>query len=144
MIYFKSLNNKLVRYRNKFRIRCVREYENPEIIHEFFPEAAEVAVFIYIGKSPIWAVASYAEELETIIPKNFYKLPLKERIEIFEEFDDINEDELATLKLYAKNVVIPFLRSCCKQCDANNDYIIDVRHAFDSDCQLMGFLTLKK
>ena len=144
MIYFKTLNNNLVQYKNKFRIRAVREYENPEIINEYFASAAEVAVFIYIGKSPIWAVASYGEEFETISPKNYDRLPLKKRIEIFEEFDDINEAELATLKLYATSVVIPFLRSYCKRCDANSDYTIDVRHAFDSDCQKMGFLILKK
>ncbi|MBO5638174.1 MAG: hypothetical protein J5906_11760 [Acidaminococcaceae bacterium] len=144
MIYFKTLNNNLVQYKNKFRIRFVREYINPEIIHEYFTSAAEVALFVYIGKSPVWAVASYAEKLDTIMPKNFYKLPLKKRIEIFEEFDDMNEAELATLKLFATNIVIPFLTSCCKKCAKNKDYIIDVRHAFDSDCQRMGFLTIKK
>ena len=144
MIYFKTLNNNLVQYKNKFRIRSVYEIENPEILREYFASAAEVAVFIYIGKSPIWAVASYGEAFETIAPKNFDRLPLRKKFEIYEEFDDINEAELATLKLYATSVVIPFLHSYCKQCDANSDYTIDVRHAFDSVCQQMGFLTLKK
>ena len=144
MIYFKTLNNKLVQYKNKFCVKSVREYENPEILHKYFALHAEVAVFIYIGKSTIWAVASSGEEFDNIAPKNYDRLPLQRKIEILDEFDDINEAELATLESYAKSVVIPFLHSCCDQCNTDSDHIIDIRHAFDSACQQMGFITLKK
>ena len=50
----------------------------------------------------------------------------------------------AVARNYHKRVI----RNICdinkKLYSKNKDYIIDVRHAFDSDCQRIGFLTIKK
>ena len=89
MIYFKSLSGNNIRYTKKFNLLLVHEDEKPELMHKYYAEKGDfacVAVFLRIGKTPVWSVASYGELWDTTIPKNFNRLPLGRKAELLNHF----------------------------------------------------------
>lgn len=145
MIYFKTLDGKTVRYNNKFNLLLVHEDKHPELMQKYYAENknfAIVAVFLRIGKSPIWTVASYGEDRGFIIPKNYDKLPKDKKAEITNYYNDINEDELLMLKSYAESVVISMITTYCATLNPAKKHVVDIRKTFASDCSNLGYINM--
>lgn len=144
MIYFKSLNGKAVRYRNKLNVKKVYDHEYPEWFKKYYPdENVCVAVCICIGKTPIWSVGSYAERWNTFVPDNYDKLPISEQRKIFDDYNKLTGDELQLLAHLVRTVVVPAIRSICNVNDNSEDQIIDIRNMFAADCYNMGYIIAK-
>ena len=142
MIYFKSLNGKAVRYRNKLTVKKVYDHVDPEWFKKYYPdENVCVAVCICIGKTPIWSVGSYAERWSTFVPDNYDKLPISEQLIIFDDYNKLTEDELQLLEHHARTVVVPAIKSICN--DNSENQIIDIRNMFAAECHNMGYIIAK-
>ena len=142
MIYFKSLNGKAVRYRNKINVKKVYDHVDPEWFKKYFPdENVCVAVCICIGKTPIWSVGSYVERWSTFVPDNYDKLPISEQLIIFDDYNKLTEDELQLLEHHARTVVVPAIKSICN--DNSENQIIDIRNMFAAECHNMGYIIAK-
>ena len=142
MIYFKSLNGKTVRYRNKLNVKKVYDHVDPEWFKKYYPdENVCVAVCICIGKTPIWSVGSYVERWSTFVPDNYDKLPISEQLIIFDDYNKLTEDELQLLEHHARTVVVPAIKSICN--DNSENQIIDIRNMFAAECHNMGYIIAK-
>ena len=142
MIYFKSLNGKAVRYRNKINVKKVYDHVDPEWFKKYFPdENVCVSVCICIGKTPIWSVGSYVERWSTFVPDNYDKLPISEQLIIFDDYNKLTEDELQLLEHHARTVVVPAIKSICN--DNSENQIIDIRNMFAAECHNMGYIIAK-
>ena len=142
MIYFKSLNGKAVRYRNKLNVKKVYDHVDPEWFKKYYPdENVCVAVCICIGKTPIWSVGSYVERWSTFVPDNYDKLPISEQLIIFDDYNKLTEDELQLLEHHARTVVVPAIKSICN--DNSENQIIDIRNMFAAECHNMGYIIAK-
>lgn len=142
MIYFKSLNGKAVRYRNKINVKKVYDHVDPEWFKKYYPdENVCVAVCICIGKTPIWSVGSYVERWSTFVPDNYDKLPISEQLIIFDDYNKLTEDELQLLEHHARTVVVPAIKSICN--DNSENQIIDIRNMFAAECHNMGYIIAK-
>ncbi len=142
MIYFKSLNGKAVRYRNKLTVKKVYDHVDPEWFKKYYPdENVCVAVCICIGKTPIWSVGSYVERWSTFVPDNYDKLPISEQLIIFDDYNKLTEDELQLLEHHARTVVVPAIKSICN--DNSENQIIDIRNMFAAECHNMGYIIAK-
>ena len=142
MIYFKSLNGKAVRYRNKLTVKKVYDHVDPEWFKKYYPdENVCVAVCICIGKTPIWSVGSYAVRWSTFVPDNYDKLPISEQLIIFDDYNKLTEDELQLLEHHARTVVVPAIKSICN--DNSENQIIDIRNMFAAECHNMGYIIAK-
>lgn len=139
MIYFKTLNGKAIRYRNKLNVKKVYDHEDPEWFKKYYPdENVCVAVCICIGKTPIWSVGSYVESWSTFVPDNYDKLPISEQLIIFDDYNKLTEDELQLLEHHARTVVVPAIKSICN--DNSENQIIDIRNMFAAECHNMGYI----
>ena len=144
MIYFKSLNGKAVRYRNKINVKKVYDHVDPEWFKKYYPdENVCVAVCVCIGKRPIWSVGSYAERWNTFVPDNYDKLPISEQRKIFDDYNELTGDELHLLEHLVRTVVVPVINSICHDNDNSEDQIIDIRNMFATECHNMGYIIAK-
>lgn len=145
MIYFKSLSGNNIRYTKKFNLLLVHEDEKPELMHKYYAEKGDfacVAVFLRIGKTPVWSVASYGELWDTTIPKNFNRLPLGRKAELLNHFTEMNDEELECLTTYVQYRIIPWVKIYCATLDPAVNHIIDIRKTFANEISELGFINM--
>ena len=167
MLSFVTLDGEAVRFDGNFTIlTCDFMDEEDEKLRQYMDYFAErerndgielyVYAFVCTGGKPIWGVASYGEQWDTLTAhkeepgdegETFLDgeascddgFAADDDVFLTDEFYAANEFEKRDIEAYARQVVIPHMITCCQQLDDTQVNIVDFRKAFYLDCIQWGY-----